>query len=74
LAIIIDRSRWLRHKVAEIVVDAGYASRHTDWPPTTAARATTRASAHLAILNACLRALATAWAATSTTGSWAGPT
>ena len=26
LAIIIDRSRWLRHKVAEIVADAGYAS------------------------------------------------
>jgi transposase len=26
LAIIIDRSKWLRHKVAEIVADAGYAS------------------------------------------------
>jgi transposase len=26
LSIIIDRSRWLRHKVAEIVADAGYAS------------------------------------------------
>ncbi|HEV7804569.1 MAG TPA: transposase [Solirubrobacteraceae bacterium] len=26
LAVIIDRSKWLRHKVAEIVADAGYAS------------------------------------------------
>ncbi|MCA1700283.1 MAG: transposase [Actinobacteria bacterium] len=26
LSIIIDRSKWLRHKVAEIVADAGYAS------------------------------------------------
>ena len=26
LAIIIDRSKWLRHKVAEIVADAGYAA------------------------------------------------
>jgi Transposase DDE domain len=26
LPIIIDRSKWLRHKVAEIVADAGYAS------------------------------------------------
>jgi transposase len=26
LAVIIDRAKWLRHKVAEIVADAGYAS------------------------------------------------
>jgi hypothetical protein len=27
LPIIIDRAKWLRHEVAEIVADAGYASR-----------------------------------------------
>lgn len=29
LPVIIDRARWLRHKVAEIVADAGYASAAT---------------------------------------------
>ena len=29
LPVIIDRARWLRHKVAEIVADAGYASAGT---------------------------------------------
>ena len=29
LPLIIDRARWLRHKVSEIVADAGYASAHT---------------------------------------------
>ena len=29
LPVIIDRARWLRHQVAEIVADAGYASAGT---------------------------------------------
>ena len=34
LPLIIDRSRWLRHRVEEIVADAGYASAATyqAWP------------------------------------------